>query len=162
MRSHLRQFIDPPQWIGQSLAFHLVRKMRNIRRLAVTVWSFLNSCASDNTSSEIAWSQHLWLASLTDHSGRCAMRWEQDWRYPRWCLLTRRFGKVTSLVYEWCTLMSEEFARCKFLSSDPVEMADAARINVESGAQIIDINMGCPAKKWIVSSQVQPSCSTRI
>ena len=27
------------------------------------------------------------------------------------------------------------------------EMADAARINVESGAQIIDINMGCPAKK---------------
>ena len=29
----------------------------------------------------------------------------------------------------------------------PEEMADAARINVESGAQIIDINMGCPAKK---------------
>ncbi|MFO6425974.1 tRNA-dihydrouridine synthase [Escherichia coli] len=28
--------------------------------------------------------------------------------------------------------------------SDPKEMADAARINVESGAQIIDINMGCP------------------
>jgi tRNA-dihydrouridine synthase B len=26
-------------------------------------------------------------------------------------------------------------------------MAEAARINVESGAQIIDINMGCPAKK---------------
>lgn len=25
-------------------------------------------------------------------------------------------------------------------------MADAARINVESGAQIIDINMGCPLK----------------
>lgn len=31
--------------------------------------------------------------------------------------------------------------------SDPKEMADAARINVESGAQIIDINMGCLAKK---------------
>lgn len=31
--------------------------------------------------------------------------------------------------------------------SAPKEMADAARINVESGAQIIDINMGCPAKK---------------
>ncbi len=31
--------------------------------------------------------------------------------------------------------------------SVPEEMADAARLNVESGAQIIDINMGCPAKK---------------
>ncbi|MES0872940.1 tRNA dihydrouridine synthase DusB [Sinimarinibacterium thermocellulolyticum] len=30
---------------------------------------------------------------------------------------------------------------------DPQQMADAARFNVEHGAQIIDINMGCPAKK---------------
>jgi tRNA-dihydrouridine synthase B len=31
--------------------------------------------------------------------------------------------------------------------ADPAMLADAARYNVENGARIIDINMGCPAKK---------------
>lgn len=30
---------------------------------------------------------------------------------------------------------------------DPQMMADAARVNAEQGAEVIDINMGCPAKK---------------
>ena len=35
----------------------------------------------------------------------------------------------------------------QLVGSDPAELASAARVNVDLGAQIIDINMGCPAKK---------------
>ncbi len=35
----------------------------------------------------------------------------------------------------------------QIVGADPVQMADAARLDVDHGAQIIDINMGCPAKK---------------
>src|SRR5690554_6497634 len=31
--------------------------------------------------------------------------------------------------------------------ADPAALAEAARLNVDLGAQIIDLNMGCPAKK---------------
>jgi tRNA-dihydrouridine synthase B len=42
---------------------------------------------------------------------------------------------------------------------DPAEMADAARHNIDLGARIIDINMGCPARKvcrrWAGSALMQ-------
>ncbi|CAL1239179.1 tRNA-dihydrouridine synthase B [Candidatus Methylocalor cossyra] len=35
----------------------------------------------------------------------------------------------------------------QILGNDPTAMAEAARLQVDHGAEIIDINMGCPAKK---------------
>ena len=35
----------------------------------------------------------------------------------------------------------------QLVGTDPVAMAEAARLNLGLGAQLIDINMGCPAKK---------------
>ena len=47
----------------------------------------------------------------------------------------------------------------QIVGSDPAVIADAARYNVDQGAQIIDINMGCPAKKvcnnWCGSALLQ-------
>lgn len=40
--------------------------------------------------------------------------------------------------------MAVQLAGC-----DPAIMAEAAKLNVDRGAQIIDINMGCPAKKVV-------------
>ncbi|HEY8908386.1 MAG TPA: tRNA-dihydrouridine synthase, partial [Rhodoferax sp.] len=43
--------------------------------------------------------------------------------------------------------------------TEPQMMADAARFNIDRGAQVIDINMGCPAKKvcnkWAGSALMQ-------
>ncbi len=43
--------------------------------------------------------------------------------------------------------------------TEPADMADAARHNIDRGAQVIDINMGCPAKKvcnkWAGSALMQ-------
>lgn len=35
----------------------------------------------------------------------------------------------------------------QIVGADPLSMAEAAKLNADRGAQIIDINMGCPAKK---------------
>ncbi len=46
------------------------------------------------------------------------------------------------------TLDSDESPRVvQIAGADPTALAEAARYNVSRGAQIIDINMGCPAKK---------------
>ena len=49
----------------------------------------------------------------------------------------------------------------QIVGSDPAMMAQAARVNVERGAQIIDINMGCPAKKSATSTPARPCFRTK-
>jgi tRNA-dihydrouridine synthase B len=78
-------------------------------------------------------------------------------------MLCRRFGAalaasemVTSDVRLWHTDKSRrrldhagepEPRVVQIAGGEPSMMAEAARLNADAGAQIIDINMGCPAKK---------------
>jgi tRNA-dihydrouridine synthase B len=78
-------------------------------------------------------------------------------------MLCRRLGAghavsemVTSRRELWQTLKTSRRAdhagepgpiAVQIAGVDAAEMADAARYNIDRGAQIIDINMGCPAKK---------------
>ncbi len=78
-------------------------------------------------------------------------------------ILCRRFGAglaasemITSDQRLWHTAKSRQRMNhegepeprvVQLAGNDPVQLADAARANVDLGAQIIDINMGCPAKK---------------
>ena len=89
--------------------------------------------------------------------------------------LCRRLGAgyavsemVTSRPDLWKTLKTSRRANhdgepgpiaVQIAGTEPAMMAQAARYNVERGAQIIDINMGCPAKKvcnkWAGSALMQ-------
>src|SRR4051812_42945260 len=78
-------------------------------------------------------------------------------------ILARQFGAglaasemITSDVRLWSTKKTRsrmnhegepEPRVVQLAGSDPQALAEAARRNVDLGAQIIDINMGCPAKK---------------
>ncbi|MGY8790697.1 MAG: tRNA dihydrouridine synthase DusB [Pseudomonadales bacterium] len=83
-------------------------------------------------------------------------------------LLCRQFGAaltpsemITSNIQLWgrekCRLRlchdgEREPRVVQIAGSDPLMMAEAAKLNVAQGAQMIDINMGCPAKKVLKRS----------
>jgi tRNA-dihydrouridine synthase B len=78
-------------------------------------------------------------------------------------ILCRRFGAglaasemITADQRLWHTVKSRQRMNhegepeprvVQLAGNDPQQLADAARANVDLGAQIIDINLGCPAKK---------------
>ncbi len=78
-----------------------------------------------------------------------------------------RFWKTAKSVHRMDHVGEPDPVSVQIAGTVPAIMADAARHNVEHGAQIIDINMGCPAKKvcnaWAGSALMQePELVARI
>jgi len=70
-----------------------------------------------------------------------------------------RFWKTSKSVHRMDHAGEPAPVSVQIAGADPSVLAEAARWNVEHGAQIIDINMGCPAKKvcnvWAGSALLQ-------
>jgi tRNA-dihydrouridine synthase B len=78
-----------------------------------------------------------------------------------------RFWHTSKSVHRMDHVGEPDPVSVQIAGTVPTIMADAARHNVEHGAQIIDINMGCPAKKvcnaWAGSALMQePALVARI
>ena len=58
--------------------------------------------------------------------------------------------KAKSLT-RWVEERENGFRVVQLLGADPAVMADAARAAEDAGADVVDINMGCPAKKVLSS-----------
>jgi tRNA-dihydrouridine synthase B len=70
-----------------------------------------------------------------------------------------RFWKTSKSLHRMDHAGEPAPVSVQIAGTDPGVLAEAARYNVEHGAQIIDINMGCPAKKvcnvWAGSALLQ-------
>jgi tRNA-dihydrouridine synthase B len=110
--------------------------------------------------------------SLTNNLFVAPMAGVTDRPFRQWC---KRLGAgyavsemVTSRRELWTSLKTSRRANhdgevepisVQIAGTDPLMMAEAAAYNIDRGAQIIDINMGCPAKKvcnvWAGSALMQ-------
>ncbi|ASP17378.1 tRNA dihydrouridine synthase DusB [Neisseria sp. 23W00296] len=88
------------------------------------------------------------MAGITDKPFRQLAR-----RFGAGYAVSEMLNSDPSLRHTQKSLHRSDFAgeegirAVQIVGSDPQRMAEAARYNAEQGAQIIDINMGCPAKK---------------
>ena len=78
-----------------------------------------------------------------------------------------RFWKTAKSLHRMDHVGEPDPVSVQIAGTVPSVMADAARFNVDHGAQIIDINMGCPAKKvcnaWAGSALMrEPALVARI
>ena len=88
------------------------------------------------------------MAGITDRPFRSLCR-----RYGAALAVSEMISANPALRHDRKTLLRTDhrgetgLRAVQILGNEPADMAEAARINVDRGAQIIDINMGCPAKK---------------
>ena len=115
---------------------------------------------------------HIGHIPLTNNLFVAPMAGVTDRPFRQWC---KRLGAgyavsemVTSRRELWTSLKTSRRANhdgevepiaVQIAGTDPLMMAEAAAYNIDRGAQIIDINMGCPAKKvcnvWAGSALMQ-------
>ena len=88
------------------------------------------------------------MAGITDRPFRRLCR-----RYGAALAVSEMISANPALRHDRKTLLRTDHSgepeprSVQILGNNPDHMAEAARINADRGAQIIDINMGCPAKK---------------
>ena len=116
-------------------------------------------CRSAPSESRIASSPHRWRGSRTGRSGNSANGSERGYAVSE---------MVTSRKDLWNSLKTSRRAdhageaepiAVQIAGTDAQMMGEAAAYNIDRGARIIDINMGCPAKKvcnkWAGSALMQ-------
>ncbi|MBQ61014.1 MAG: tRNA dihydrouridine synthase DusB [Gammaproteobacteria bacterium] len=88
------------------------------------------------------------MAGITDQPFRnCCRQFGAQWVVSEMVISNSRLWKTAKSTQRLRFQDEVEPRWIQIAGAEPTEMASAARMNADLGAQIIDINMGCPAKK---------------